>query len=137
MPSYSEAIQAMTSFFNTAWGNTTPVIWGDDDSGNKKPDDQTWVRFNVRHVDGAQMSIGAPTANRFEQVGIVTIQVFQPEGKNGLDAQAKASAILDLYQGASSGGVHYSRARVREVGNDGHGWYQINVMADFRYEQLT
>ena len=136
MPSYSEAIQAMTSFFHAAWVDTAPVIWGDDDD-TAKPNNEPWLRFNARHVDGDQVSMGAPGANRFEAVGTVTIQIFQPSGKEGLEAQAIADAVLGIYKGASSGGVHYSRVRANEVGNDGHGWYQINVLADFRYEQIT
>lgn len=136
MPSYSAAITAMTSFFNTGWAGATTVIWGEDDN-NAIPDTDTWVRFNIKHFDGAQITMGAPTSNRFEQKGTIIIQIFQKEGNFGLDAQAKASAVLDLYQGADSGGIHYYNARVREVGNDDNGWYQINVLADFRYEQLT
>lgn len=136
MPSYSDAITAMTSFFNTAWAGATTIIWGEDDN-RSIPDNATWVRFNIRHAIGSQVTMGAPDANRFEQIGTVTIQIFQPEGQHGLDAQAKANTALDLYQGANIGGIHYYNARVREVGNDGNGWYQINVLTDFRYEQIT
>jgi len=132
---YSQAIGAMRDYFDTQWGSTTPIIWGSDDP-TEKPN-TTWVRFNIRHSDGFQATMGSPGSNRFDRVGVLTIQVFSPENQLGTDAVDKSTTILDLYSGLNDNGIEYYDAIVREIGNDGYGWYQINVVMTFRYEQIT
>lgn len=126
---------AMTAFFEANKPSGTAVVWGSDDPSPKG--NNPWVRFNVLHSNGTQASMGAPTANRFRQTGQVIAQVFARKGDFGKAARELASAIHDVYCGAVSGGVTYSNPRVNEVGVDQQGWYQINVVADFRYDIVT
>lgn len=132
---YAEAVVAMQSFFNTQWASATPIVWGSD--APAKPTDGTWVRFNVNHADGSQASMGSPGSNRFDRSGQVIVQIFQKQGGHGIDARDKASSALDIYSGAVDGGVRYENARVNEVGDDGFGFHQVNVIADFRYQSIT
>jgi hypothetical protein len=136
MTTYAEAVKAMKAFFYTQWDNATPIIWGSDDV-TTPPNDEPWIRFNINHSAGGQASIGSPTANRFRHIGFLTIQVFAPEGNYGILAKDLANAILELYQGTSDSDIDYYNVRVDEVGNDGYGWFQINIIADFRYDNIT
>ena len=133
---YQNAVAEMIKFFNANAPSGVPVIWGSDDP-NSPPDNEEWIRFNIRHNDGFQASMGSPGTNRFERQGIITIQIFQPEGGHGLGAQNIADEIVTLYSGANDNGIEYFDTFAREVGNDGFGWYQINVVTTFRYEQIT
>lgn len=133
---YKQAIAAMYAYFAANKPSGVAVIYGGDDP-TAPPDNAPWIRFNVQHNDGFQASMGSPNANRFERRGILTIQIFQPENQYGLVAQGHADTIHTLYSGLEDSGIHYFDTFVREAGNDGFGWYQINVVTTFKYEQIT
>lgn len=102
------------------------------------PEGQTWVRFNCQENDGSQVSMGSPGANRFRQFGIVTIQIFQPLGQGSNDARTKAVIALGAFRGeVTTNNIHFFDVAGRQVGNDGNGYYQINVVASFYYDEIT
>jgi hypothetical protein len=132
---FSEADAAIRSFFNTGWAGLTDIAW--PDLPFTPPSNRTWVRFNCVENDGYQASIGSPTSNRFRHFGIITIQVFQPQGQATIDVNKKADAALAVFMGKETNGIHFYDVQAKQIGNDGHGFYQINVYASFRYDQLT
>lgn len=102
------------------------------------PNDENWVRFTCQENDGGQASTGSPGSNLFRQFGIVTIQVFQPQGQGSKGARTLAASILTALKGAqTTNGVEFFDVYGRQVGNDGNGYYQINVVASFRYDEIT
>lgn len=125
----------MKAFFNTQFAEAIPVIY--DDEKQDIPEGTEWARFNIRHNDGFQATMGCPDANRFERRGFITVQIFYPQGDNAVSITDTTNTILDIYSGASDSGIYYFDAQVREIGNDGHGWYQVNVLTKFRYDQIT
>lgn len=133
---FLEAEAEIRDFFNTAWAGATQIAWPDVEFSI--PNDQTWLRFNCQENDGEQVSVGSPGANRFRQYGFVTIQVFQPIGQASKDARTKASNALDIFKGAiTDNGIHFENVYGRQVGNEGNGFYQINVIASFYYDDIT
>lgn len=136
MPDYATAVAAMQNYFATAWGETTPVFF-DDDEKQDLPTTGTWVRFNIRHNTGFQKTMGAPGANRFERGGLITIQVFSKSGNFAIDPVTYVNTILTLYSGLTNSDITYFDATPREIGNDIRGWYQINVVIAFRYDEIT
>lgn len=134
---FNEAEAEIRKFFDTAWADLTPVAWPDS-RYDPPSNDQTWVRFNCRENDGFQSSIGSPGSNRFRHFGIVTIQIFQPQGQGSVDAREKATAALAVFMGQeTTNGIHFYNVQAAQVGNDGNGFYQINVLASFRYDEIT
>lgn len=102
------------------------------------PERETWVRFDCQEVEGRQASIGSPSNNRFRHFGVVTLQVFQPQGQGSKDARSKAAAALGAFMGATTtNGIVFENAVPRRIGNDGNGFYQINVVVSFYYDELT
>lgn len=136
MPNYTQAIVAIEKYFADNWGETSLVIWGSDDA-QQPANAESWVRFNVQHEDGGQASMGSPDANLYRQQGSIIIQIFQQQGQFGVEARTFASNIIDLYHGTTNSGIRYENARINEVGNDGNGWYQINVIVRFEYDTIT
>ncbi len=136
MTTFAEAVIAMESTFKAAWGVKSPVVYGGD-APEKPADDQAWVRFNIKHSDGGQATMGAPSANRFRQIGLIIIQIFSPEGKYAIRAKELANDAIEIYQGLQQSGITYQKVRPDEIGNDGHGYYQINVIAEFYYDTIT
>ena len=129
---YEAATAAMRAYFAGFIG-ATPVAY--DDMPFDVPN-ALWVRFNVSHADGYQSSIGAPTANRFRRDGLIVAQVFQPSGKASKEARQKADQIVANYLNVA-GTIHYYDVQAREIGDDGAGWYQINVLIYFRYDHIA
>lgn len=133
---FDEAEKEVRAWFAAAWGSTTPIAWPDIEF--PVPEAQTWVRFTLQETDGEQITMGSPGANRFRQFGLIIIQVFQPQGQGSGDAREKAATIATLLKGANtSNGVYFSDVYARQVGNDGNGFYQVNVVASFYYDEIT
>lgn len=129
------ATAAMRKYFDGVWNDPDTVSY--DDAPFTKPKNKTWVRFNIQHADGYQASIGSPGSNRFRSEGLIVAQVFQPQGKASKEARQKADQIIEAYRGTDNSGIHYFDVQPKEVGNDGAGWYQINVLIYFRYDHIT
>jgi hypothetical protein len=132
--SYEAAVKAIVAHFNDEWNNLTPVAYPDVAF---TPPDETWVRLNVDHADGYQASMGSPGNNMFRREGLVNVQVFAKQGEAKLDALKKADAAISAFQGIELNGIHFYDVHMRDVGNDGAGWYQINVLANFRYDEIA
>ena len=133
---FKEAEAELRSFFNTGWGGETAVAWPDTEF--KPPSNESWVRFDCRENDGFQASAGSPGNNRFRHTGFVTIQIFQPSGKASVEARDLAVLALSIFMGnQTSNGIAFKNVQGRQVGNDGNGYYQINVLAEFFYDELT
>lgn len=131
---FKEARDTARAYFNTQWNDLTPVAWPDV---SYKPTKATWVSFTMRHGEGFQASVGAPSSNRFRREGIITIQVFAPENTGANDAADKADAAANIFIGVTNGGISYYGTTINEIGNDDAGFYQINVITKFRYDRLA
>lgn len=133
---FIEAEAEIRAFFNTAWANATPIAW--PDLKFTIPSDENWIRFNCQENDGEQVSMGSPGSNRFRHYGVVTIQVFQPQGQGSKAARQLATDALGVFMGAqTTNGVIFHDVAGRQIGNDGNGFYQINVVSSFYYDEIT
>lgn len=104
-----------------------------------EPDpEKYWVRYNLAHDSGKQATLGAPGNRRFSKSGLVTVQLFAPLTLG--DGLGKSLALAQIVQGAYEGqhsdsGVWFQDAVIKEIGTS-DSWYQTNVQARFRYEEL-
>ncbi|WP_138476164.1 phage tail terminator-like protein [Dyadobacter bucti] len=131
---YEIAVKTIRKIFSDAWGDTTKVAY--DDVKFDIPT-TTWVRFNISHYDGNQASIGSPGSNKFRRYGLIAAQVFQPQGQGSLDARKKVDLIIPIFQGKQISGITFYDVQAREIGNDGAGWYQVNVLSKFYYDTIA
>ncbi|MCF0055514.1 phage tail terminator-like protein [Dyadobacter sp. CY356] len=131
-------VKTIRARFAAAWGVTTKVAYDDVPDKTIPPSPAaTWVRLNIVHVDGNQASIGSPGSNKFRRYGLITAQIFSPQGKGSVDARKKADLIIPIFQGVQNSGITYYDVHPREIGNDGAGWYQINVLSKFYYDEIA
>ena len=140
------AYDEMLGAFKDAWdagagtynGGTVPEVRYDGVGDSGPPDsEEPWARVTIRHVTGTQASLlGDSAQKRFRRSGIITIQVFWPLSQAGLaNARSLASVARSAYEGQETAShVWFRNVRVQEVGPDGS-WYQINVLADFEYDE--
>jgi hypothetical protein len=132
---FNQAEASIRKYFNAQWAGLTPIAW--PDTNFVPPSGETWVRFNCQEINGEQSTMGSPGSNRFRHSGIITIQVFQPQGQNSRDARVKATAAIAAFMGVENEGILFFNVQGRQLGNDGQGYYQINVLASFRYDEIT
>lgn len=147
-----DALQAqddMFGMFDTAWkaadfddyADDVPVIRYDGNEVNTPPSpDLPYVRIKISHVDGEQAALGIrPNRKRkYCKVGIISVQSFGPQGGGrGLEIATYMGIIAEsVFQGKTSpNGVWFRRIRSTEVGPTG-GWYQVNTIIDFEYNQV-
>jgi hypothetical protein len=113
---------------------TTPIDWPNVKL-DPKPKDKVWVRFNIQDAGTIQTTFGA-TTNNHRSLGIVVIQVFEPEDKGDAGALAMADTVAAIFRNWGGSTVRCREASKKVVGLDGHGWYQINVNIPFQRNEL-
>lgn len=113
-----------------------------DNSDEQPPDGTnpppTWARVTVRHVTSGQAALSDQSGKRrYTRRGLVTIQLFVPFSEGGLaSADTIASSLQGAFLGVSTpNGVWFRNVRTNEVGVDGP-WFQMNVLADFQYDEV-
>lgn len=137
-----EAVAAVRAFFALHWGSTTRIAW--PDMNFTPPQADTWVRFSMKNSIGYQASMGNPGNNIFRREGIITIQVFQKEGRASTDARKKAAKAETIFMKQKLAGFEFKNVNVLDIGagRDEIGlhrtpWYQMNVTAEYRYDQTA
>jgi hypothetical protein len=108
------------------------VIW-DDLADAPDKERSRWWRFAIRHADGGNAAIGG---RLFRRYGTVWVQMYAPagEGLSTLDQMGKV-ALTALEGQSTPGGVWFRNVRPREAGREGV-WQQMNVLADFVYDEV-
>jgi hypothetical protein len=148
MASWLEERQAIESYFSTNWGTATLVKYENTNfiqPGTQNLTRQPWVAFFVRRVTGGRAAISSDNPLR-RYVGMIIVQVFTDVGIGSSSAEGYAEQIADLFRDvaitvdASStvqiGGHHdggfNTEPHVETIGEDGHGWFQVNVTVRYR-----
>lgn len=129
--SYSDEHKQLRNRFSSIIGNT-PVDWPND---SYKPGSAMWVRFRIIDADAFQTSIGAPT-NNHRHVGIVSIEIYAPEDIGNGAALVLADTIANGFRNWGGTSVQCRAASVKDVGPDGHKWWQVNVTIPFKRDEL-
>lgn len=95
-----------------------------------------WARVSIAHASGGQDSLrGAAGRSRFERQGVLTVQCFAPVGESATRVYNMAQIAMNAFDGkATPGGVWFRNARPNEAINDG--WKQVNVLAEFLYDEI-
>lgn len=144
---FLEARDEIFSMIHTSWNLNTmalvgliPAIqWQGLDISPIPPQGIPFARATVHHVEGRQSTLtNGNGKSSYERVGIFTFQVFGPlgSGKGLTIAEGLANIALNTFEGkASPGGIWFRNCRINEVGVT-DGWYQINVLVEFTYDEV-
>ena len=99
--------------------------------------DTAWARAILRHTTGGQSSLmDNGGKHRYTRSGLLIVQIFTPMGDGLKKADTLSTAFRDAVEGVTTvNGVWFNNVRINEVGRDGE-WYQTNVLADFRYDEV-
>ena len=107
----------------------TPVAW--PNKGFQPQSQEPWVRLTILGGDGRQV---ATAGRRLRRVGVITAQVFVPEGSGDRKAHEIADAVAGIFEAMTLEGVRFRAADLEHVGADG-GWYQLNVSIPFEWDE--
>jgi hypothetical protein len=139
MPNLTEATETICQCFHTNWADRTQVEWPNviPENGQKlSQGNEAYVALHIKHEGSDQSSFGGEGGRVFVRQGQVIAQVFVPVGKRGLEeATQLAKVASDAFEGKTLGGVRFYRVSARTVGPDGP-WYQMNVSADFEFDEI-
>lgn len=132
---YIEARDEMFAVFQAVWSQLGYYAAYQDIPATP-PSDQIWARVTLRHSTGGAASLtGALGKRRFTRNGTLYIQVFTPSGDGSTAGYTTSALLTDAYEKAI-GCVRYRNVRINEVGTSG-AFDQINVMADFTYDEIN
>ena len=134
---YAQARDEILVLLKTAWdagAGTAAMLY--PDLAQEPPKAGSWARASVNHVAGQQGSLaGASGLVRYERRGVVVVQIFTEAGTGLSSADALATIVSDAFEGQTTpGAVWFRNVRINEIGPDGQ-WYQLNVLAEFLYDQ--
>lgn len=131
-----QARDEMFALMRTAWGSR-PLVY--DDLEENKPDGAVpWARIIALHSSGGQSSISRQAGKRrYTRKGTLYINLFSKPGDGLRLLDPLAKIVLDAYEGKTTtpGGVWFTKVRLRELGVV-KGYYQINVLAQFSYDEI-
>jgi len=136
-----QAIDEILALFKAAWDTTayaSRVKYDNVGTTSSPPSGQEpWCRVVLRHSASNQATLsGAVGTRRFRRYGVLTVQLFDLPGKGLSGAEDLSKIIMDAYEGKTSpGGVIFRRVRTNEIGPDGD-FYQINIVAEFEYDEI-
>lgn len=139
---FRDEIQAL---FNVAWVAATPtlnsgapalVAWPGVDTA---PDPlRPWARYQLKENLSNQATLAPTGSRRFDRLGLILVQVFAPISKGGgvVLADQLAEIAREAYEGkGTSSGIWFLNCRVNDIGVDKN-WYQKNMIAEFRFQEL-
>lgn len=130
-----EIMAAVKAAYDTLSG--TPDIFWEAVAGDRATTNEPFFQVFLRHRTGR--NDGFPSANgqaKYRRDGDVTIMCFHPVGAGLSASYASAKVFADAFEGqATTGGIWFRNVRINEIGRDGQ-FYQLNVVAEFIYDEI-
>jgi len=132
---YEEARNAIQGYFDANWSATPTGTIAYDNLPFTPPSAEPWLRLAVRHAAGQQAGFGGGT-RRYRRSGVTLLQIFVPEGEGPSEAVQLGDSAVGLFEGTVlSGNLRFGPVALREIGVE-DGWFQINVAADFSFDEV-
>lgn len=132
----SQARDEIFAVLKAAWDPTGYIMHWQDVRAQRDTDQDPFAAAFIQHADGFQSTlVGSVGSREFTRLGFVTVQIFTPAGQGLQETYELAKVVSDAFEGISTpGGVWFRNVRLNEVGQDGE-FYQLNVIANFRYTE--
>lgn len=148
---FTQARDEMFALVKTAWDAGTAAIvgyvpyvhWQGVEVQGKQDGSKYWARVSKQTVDSEQtslsMNVGEEGKRRYNEYGIIFIQLFCPKSQG--DAEAKGGELAEfaraIFRGVSTENcVWFKNARINEVPAEDL-FHRFNVVAEFEYDEVT
>lgn len=115
----------------------TPELLFEQDQREHGDDNLAWARVKIIHNSSSAPTLGGPGFRRFSRYGSLYVNVFARyvDGSGYTVAQRLAQVARDAVEGKSTTNVWFRACRINEKGRDGP-WFQINLVADFTWDEV-
>ena len=112
---------------------TTPILYP---NGTYQPTKGTaWCRFTMTENNASNAAL---SRNFQRYQGEVTVQMFYPENIGDGAAMTDAVAMAAIWTNKNvTSSIRTRVSETRVIGNDGLGWFQINVITPFSQDVAT
>lgn len=123
----------LRSRYNTGW--TPPPTEFPNETFTKPVPSVLWARFTIVEGVETQLDIGGPV-KAFRTYKELIIQLFAPLGSGSIDVLSKADTLADVFRNWCGTTISCGAASVKNIGNDGFGFYQVNIIVPFHTDVL-
>lgn len=97
-----------------------------------------WARVTIIGGEEQRMDIGTGPSNRtYRKPGVLIIQLFAPLNKGNNAVLLKADEVSDLFRNWCGATITCGASSTDDVGDDGNGYYQVNVTVPFHTDYLA
>ena len=124
MANWDEINNAFSTKLSAEWV-TTDIAW--DNVPYEPTDDSEWVRATLIPVTTENASL----ADSVKHFGIYSIQIFVPLQAGSGRAYELATSLEAMFANTQFSEVVCYTAETTRTGDDGTGWYQLNVNINF------
>lgn len=133
---FDQATDEILAVFKTAWDATGHIAVYENVEGAKPTAQDPWARPTINHGTGNETLGGAGGVKRYDRTGILTIQVFIPNGQGLSPGNALGKILADAFEGvATPSQVWFRNFRFLNIGPAGE-WFQFNAVVDFAYDEV-
>lgn len=89
-----------------------------------------WAR--LANIPGLSSTPEVGLTPHVRKTGIIVVQLFVPTYKGTLAITKAADTLVEHFQFFSQGGFDCFAVSTNTVGDDGLGWYQVNIQIPYR-----
>jgi len=94
-----------------------------------------WVRCSVQFGDSFRSALGTP--GQYRHPGVVFLQVFIKEGIGINRGVVLADELANLFRDQVVSGINFWVPRVIKVPTANEGWFQVQVMIPFYFDEVN
>jgi hypothetical protein len=127
------AVEAVYQRWADNWSEVTAVSTFEDEEF-EEPNNASWLRLSVRHLDRAQNTLGKSGNRIFRTPALVMIQVYTRTNTGVQSAHTLSKTAADIFEAESFSGLDFGAATTRESVVDGK-WKQWLVEIPFDYDE--
>ena len=130
MPNLNELRGALDNYLINNW-TITPIVW--DNIPNRQTDEVPWIRPTLIIDYSENITVNT---RRTRHYGAYTIQSFTPLNEGAGKNYENVVALIDLFQNKTlDPNLLMLAGSMRRIGDEGNGWYQINIILPFQADQ--
>lgn len=133
---YDDIRSTLEGYLATNWTGT-PIVYP---NSRKTIVGQAWIRPTVIYSDAVRVLITGSRDDGEEQIGLLIVQIFVPQGTGTGEAFRYAGEIRDLFKekripfSSGSDSLEMGVPKVEDVGeSEEDTWYQVNVECPFEH----
>ena len=130
--------KAFDKHLSNNW-NVNLITW--DNTARPLEQDTEWIRPFLSVDDSENVTIGGLSGQwRIRHTGTYIIQLFSPINKGAGDINRAADQLLKAFNNLNTEldeNIYTYACTADRIGDEGNGWYQINISVPFTADQLN